>query len=147
MDHSNLAAAAASTALFHGKLSNLQRRAIWERFIKGQVKHLITTDLASRGLDTTNVSHIILFDLPNNMADFMHRIGRTGRPTTSSSIDNSGVDCDDSKVYTTAMQGAHKTLNRGTVYCLITDRDEPKARQIRKALLMNSTNTNSRQPR
>ena len=48
-------------------------------FSKGQQKILITTDLASRGLDLINVSHVINFDMPKHTEEFVHRIGRTGR--------------------------------------------------------------------
>jgi superfamily II DNA/RNA helicase len=48
-------------------------------FSKGHQKILITTDLASRGLDLVNVSHVINFDMPKHTEEYVHRIGRTGR--------------------------------------------------------------------
>lgn len=68
-----------STAALSGDLTQGQRNQIMESFAKGQQKILITTDLASRGLDLVNVSHVINFDLPKHSEEFVHRIGRTGR--------------------------------------------------------------------
>jgi ATP-dependent RNA helicase MRH4 len=42
-------------------------------------KVLVVTDLASRGIDTTQVRHVILYDVPHSSIDFIHRLGRTGR--------------------------------------------------------------------
>jgi superfamily II DNA/RNA helicase len=53
-----------------------------DSFAKGQHKILVTTDLASRGLDLINVSHVINFDMPKHTEEFVHRIGRTGRAGT-----------------------------------------------------------------
>ena len=68
-----------STAALSGDLNQSQRNQIMDGFAKGQQKILITTDLASRGLDLVNVSHVINFDLPKHTEEFVHRIGRTGR--------------------------------------------------------------------
>ncbi|XP_055683650.1 probable ATP-dependent RNA helicase DDX28 [Lutzomyia longipalpis] len=51
----------------------------FERFRRGEVKVLSTTDMGSRGLDTRHVSQVINFDFPLHMADYIHRCGRTGR--------------------------------------------------------------------
>lgn len=68
-----------STIALSGELSQSQRNQIMESFSKGQHKILVTTDLASRGLDLVNVSHVINFDMPKHSEEFVHRIGRTGR--------------------------------------------------------------------
>lgn len=68
-----------STAALSGDLNQSQRNQIMDSFSKGQQKILVTTDLASRGLDLINVSHVINFDLPKHTEEFVHRIGRTGR--------------------------------------------------------------------
>ena len=68
-----------STVALSGDLNQSQRNQIMDGFAKGQQKILITTDLASRGLDLVNVSHVINFDLPKHSEEFVHRIGRTGR--------------------------------------------------------------------
>jgi len=51
-------------------------------------KILVCTDIASRGLDTTTVDHIILFDFPLNPIDYLHRIGRTARAGKKGKITN-----------------------------------------------------------
>jgi superfamily II DNA/RNA helicase len=62
-----------------GELNQGQRNQIMDGFSKGHHKILVTTDLASRGLDLVNVSHVINFDMPKHAEEFVHRIGRTGR--------------------------------------------------------------------
>jgi superfamily II DNA/RNA helicase len=68
-----------SAVALSGELNQGQRNQIMDGFSKGQQKILITTDLASRGLDLINVSHVINFDMPKHTEEFVHRIGRTGR--------------------------------------------------------------------
>jgi superfamily II DNA/RNA helicase len=68
-----------STVALSGELNQGQRNQIMDGFSNGQQKILITTDLASRGLDLINVSHVINFDMPKHTEEFVHRIGRTGR--------------------------------------------------------------------
>lgn len=62
-----------------GELIQQKRNQVIEQFAKGKAQILVTTDLASRGLDLVNVSHVINFDLPRHTEEFVHRIGRTGR--------------------------------------------------------------------
>jgi len=68
-----------SCSALSGELNQGQRNQIMDSFAKGQQKILVTTDLASRGLDLLNVSHVINFDMPKHTEEFIHRIGRTGR--------------------------------------------------------------------
>jgi len=68
-----------SAVALSGELNQSQRNQIMDGFSKGQQKILITTDLASRGLDLINVSHVFNFDMPKHTEEFVHRIGRTGR--------------------------------------------------------------------
>lgn len=63
----------------HGDKSNFQRQAALAKFKDGRVKILVATDVAARGLDIPNVSHVINFDIPATYDDYVHRIGRTGR--------------------------------------------------------------------
>jgi len=66
-------------AVIHGNKSQNQRQAALERFKKNKVQVLLATDIASRGLDISNVTHVINYDLPETYEDYIHRIGRTGR--------------------------------------------------------------------
>ena len=68
-----------SAVALSGELNQGQRNQIMDGFSKGHHKILVTTDLASRGLDLVNVSHVINFDMPKHAEEFVHRIGRTGR--------------------------------------------------------------------
>ena len=63
----------------HGSKRQSQRIRTLERFKKSEIKILIATDVASRGLDIPNVSHVINYDLPESYEAYIHRIGRTGR--------------------------------------------------------------------
>ncbi len=62
-----------------GKLSQQQRNSVMQQFATGKFQVLVTTDLASRGLDLLQVSHVVNFDLPKHPEEYVHRIGRTGR--------------------------------------------------------------------
>jgi superfamily II DNA/RNA helicase len=67
------------TAALSGELAQSERNRIMDGFSRGQQQVLVTTDLASRGLDLLNVSLVINFDLPRHSEEYVHRIGRTGR--------------------------------------------------------------------
>lgn len=62
-----------------GKLSQSSRNSVMQAFATGKHQVLVTTDLASRGLDLLQVSHVVNFDLPKHAEEYVHRIGRTGR--------------------------------------------------------------------
>lgn len=63
----------------HGDLSQAQRDRVMRRFRGGQAEILIATDVAARGLDIPDVSHVINFDIPESTEAYVHRVGRTGR--------------------------------------------------------------------
>ena len=62
-----------------GDMLQSQRAAVMSAFARGQHSILVTTDLASRGLDLSKVGLVVNFDLPKNADEYIHRIGRTGR--------------------------------------------------------------------
>jgi ATP-dependent RNA helicase RhlE len=66
-------------SLIHSGKSQVVRFATLENFHKGLNRILIATDIAARGLDILEVSHVINFDTPKEAGDYIHRIGRTGR--------------------------------------------------------------------
>ncbi|MDZ8120100.1 DEAD/DEAH box helicase [Pontiella agarivorans] len=70
-------------AVLHGDKEQRHRQEILEKFKSGEIPILIATDLAARGIDIENISHIINFDLPNEPETFVHRIGRTARAGAS----------------------------------------------------------------
>lgn len=63
----------------HGNKRQAQRTRTLEMFKRSEIKVLIATDVASRGLDIPNVSHVVNYDLPESYDAYIHRIGRTGR--------------------------------------------------------------------
>ncbi|MBI4059131.1 DEAD/DEAH box helicase [Candidatus Microgenomates bacterium] len=66
-------------ASIHGNKGQSQRQRAITDFKQNRVKVLLATDIASRGLDIENVTHVINFDQPESYEDYIHRIGRTGR--------------------------------------------------------------------
>ncbi len=63
----------------HGNKNFSQRQRALGQFKDNQIKILVATDVAARGLDIPDVSHVINYDLPATYEDYVHRIGRTGR--------------------------------------------------------------------
>ena len=63
----------------HGDMDQFSRTATLEGFKKGEIKYLVCSDVAARGLDIVGMSHVFNFDVPINSEDYVHRIGRTGR--------------------------------------------------------------------
>jgi len=63
----------------HGNKTQNQRQKTLDMFRRNQISILLATDVASRGLDIENVSHVINYDMPESYDDYIHRIGRTGR--------------------------------------------------------------------
>ena len=69
--------------VLHGDRSFSQRRSALEGFKRGVFRVLVATDIAARGIDVTNIGHVINFDLPHCPEDYVHRIGRTARMKTT----------------------------------------------------------------
>lgn len=63
----------------HGDLSQTQRDRVMKKFREGTADILIATDVAARGIDIDNITHVINFDIPQDPESYVHRIGRTGR--------------------------------------------------------------------
>jgi superfamily II DNA/RNA helicase len=78
-----LAAAGHAAAPLHGDMDQRDRGRTVERLRSGAVRLLVATDVAARGLDVRDISHVINFDLPRSAEDYVHRIGRTGRAGAS----------------------------------------------------------------
>ncbi len=105
-DESIMASLEAPPSLLHGHMPERQRQVIVKRFMEGTIRYLFCTDLASRGLDTLAVDHVIMFDFARNTVDFIHRIGRTGRAAG----------------------------RRGLVSCLVSSRDHGLAKVIKESI-------------
>ena len=63
----------------HGDLSQNQRDRVMKKFREGKTDVLIATDVAARGLDIDNITHVVNYDIPQDPESYVHRIGRTGR--------------------------------------------------------------------
>jgi ATP-dependent RNA helicase RhlE len=68
-------------ASLQGNLSQAQRQAVMNGFRSGTFQILVATDVAARGIDVTQISHVINYDMPDTADAYTHRIGRTGRNT------------------------------------------------------------------
>ena len=67
------------TAALHGDMSQGSRTKTINRFKRNEIKVLVATDLASRGIDVKDITHVFNYDMPRFAEDYIHRIGRTGR--------------------------------------------------------------------
>jgi ATP-dependent RNA helicase DeaD len=74
-----LQAAGHSVDEYHGDLSQSQRERLLLRFRQRQVRWVVATDIAARGLHVDDLTHVINYDLPDSVESYVHRIGRTGR--------------------------------------------------------------------
>lgn len=68
-----------SAAALHGDLRQNVRNRTIEQLRRGKIQYLVATDVAARGIDISDLSHVINFDMPKFCEDYVHRIGRTGR--------------------------------------------------------------------
>ena len=96
-----LAKAGFSSTSLQGNLSQSRRQDAMNGFKSGKYQVLVATDIAARGIDVSNVSHVINYDMPSTPDTYIHRIGRTGRAE-----------------------------NSGEAYTLITDEDKQMVRAI-----------------
>ncbi|MPY76567.1 MAG: DEAD/DEAH box helicase [Alphaproteobacteria bacterium] len=77
--HRSLSRHGFEVGALHGDMDQFSRTATLESFKKGEIKYLVCSDVAARGLDIVGMSHVFNFDVPINSEDYVHRIGRTGR--------------------------------------------------------------------
>ncbi|MDP3554430.1 DEAD/DEAH box helicase, partial [Methylocystis sp.] len=77
--HRSLVKHGFSAGALHGDMDQLARMASLDAFKNGDVSLIVCSDVAARGLDIPDVSHVLNFDVPTHSEDYVHRIGRTGR--------------------------------------------------------------------
>src|SRR5262249_49887797 len=77
--HKSLQKHGFSAGALHGDMDQPARMAALELFRKGEMPLLVASDVAARGLDIPDVSHVFNFDVPHHPDDYVHRVGRTGR--------------------------------------------------------------------
>jgi ATP-dependent RNA helicase RhlE len=68
-----------SATSLQGNLSQNRRQEAMDNFRTGRVKVLVATDIAARGIDVSQITHVINYDMPDTAIAYTHRIGRTGR--------------------------------------------------------------------
>ncbi|MDD1463707.1 C-terminal helicase domain-containing protein, partial [Dolichospermum sp. ST_sed2] len=66
-----------AASAMHGDLKQNARNRTLAQFREGEIQFLVATDVAARGIDVTDISHVINYDLPRFHEDYVHRIGRT----------------------------------------------------------------------
>jgi ATP-dependent RNA helicase RhlE len=94
-----------SAASLQGNLSQNRRQAAMKGFRDGSLQILVATDIAARGIDVANISHVINYDIPDTVETYIHRIGRTGR-----------------------------AAKEGEAFTLVTHDDQPQIRAIERVL-------------
>jgi ATP-dependent RNA helicase RhlE len=72
-----------AVAILHSNRTQREREQALSGFREGKFEVLVATDIAARGLDIADVSHVINYDVPQHAEDYVHRIGRTGRAQAS----------------------------------------------------------------
>ncbi|CAE6973603.1 unnamed protein product [Symbiodinium natans] len=77
--HKSLLEHGMNAVCLHGNVHPDKRKQAWEAFGKAKADVMVCTNLASRGLDFSHVHHVVMYDFPLNMADYLHRVGRTAR--------------------------------------------------------------------
>jgi superfamily II DNA/RNA helicase len=105
-------------APLHGDLDQSLRTKTLDRFRAGDLKVLVASDVAARGLDIPAVSHIFNFDVPYHPDDYVHRIGRTGRAGRSGHAYMLATPRDDRQV--DAIEKLTKTAGRGATTNVVT---------------------------
>jgi ATP-dependent RNA helicase RhlE len=88
-----------AVAVLHSNRTQREREDALRGFRQGRYEALVATDIASRGLDIADVSHVVNFDVPQHPEDYIHRIGRTGRAEQSGDALTLMVAADASHVY------------------------------------------------
>jgi len=109
----------------HGDKAQTDRTTALKNFSMGRTPILIATNVAARGLDISNVAHVINYDMPNNIDDYVHRIGRTGR-AGKTGISTAFLGEEDAGIIGKLLQILHETgqeippwleeLNRGKFF-------------------------------
>ena len=88
-----------AAGVLHGGKSQDQREETLEYFRSGKIQILVATDVAGRGLDIPDVTHVINYDMPSKIQPYCHRIGRTGRAGKSGTAITYLMDTDTEVMY------------------------------------------------
>ncbi len=124
---SQLQSAGHSADEYHGDLSQTQRERLLHRFRQCKVRWIVATDIAARGLDVDHLTHVINYDLPDSVENYIHRIGRTGRAGKEGTAISLIHPMDRRK-----MQGIERRTNQALVVCQIPSRAQIEAKHLQK---------------
>ena len=102
------------TSILHGDRSQNQRTNAMEAFRNGRTQVMVATDIAARGIDISDITHVINYDMPNTPEDYVHRIGRTARAEATGDA-FSLVDKEDESMIREIEQVMKKSLPRVTL--------------------------------
>ncbi|MDY6806548.1 MAG: DEAD/DEAH box helicase [Cyanobacteriota bacterium] len=112
---------------YHGNLNQSQRERLLSRFRNQQVRLVVATDIAARGLDVDHLTHVINYDLPDQVESYVHRIGRTGRAGREGTAISLVHPVDKRKVRSIEQHLKQRLQNRS-----IPKRSQIEARQLEK---------------
>ncbi|MBF0506052.1 MAG: DEAD/DEAH box helicase [Nitrospirae bacterium] len=112
-----------NASALHGDFTQARRDEVMYKFREGMLDILVATDVAARGLDIKNVSHVINFSIPQNPDSYVHRIGRTGR------AGKSGIAI----TFVTPREYRHLKLIEQTARTVIDKKKLPSAQDVLKA--------------
>lgn len=112
-----------NASALHGDFTQARRDEVMYKFREGMLDILVATDVAARGLDIKNVSHVINFNIPQNPDSYVHRIGRTGR------AGKSGIAI----TFVTPREYRHLKLIEQTAKTVIDKKKLPSAQDVIKA--------------
>ena len=107
----------------HGDFTQTHRDEVMEKFKKGKLDILVATDVAARGLDIKNVTHVINYSIPQNPESYIHRIGRTGR------AGKSGIAI----TFVSPREYRHLKLIERTAKTTIDKKNLPTSKEVLKA--------------
>lgn len=110
----------------HGDMSQSSRTKTLAEFKAGDIKILVCSDVAGRGIDISDISHVFNMDLPSNAEDYVHRIGRTGRAGKTGKAFSFVVLPTDEKVLTAVETLIGQTIERETIEEKAPSRDNKK---------------------
>lgn len=119
-----------NASALHGDYTQARRDEVMGKFKKGMIDILVATDVAARGLDIKNVTHVINFSIPQNPDSYIHRIGRTGR------AGKSGIAI----TLVTPREYNHLRLIERTAKTTIDRKKLPSSQEVMKAKEKNITN-------
>jgi ATP-dependent RNA helicase DeaD len=110
----------------HGDMEQRARDRMMARFRSGELRFLIATDIVGRGIDVTNISHIVNYDIPEFCDDYVHRVGRTGRMGREG-IAFSFVNPEQGHELTRIEQRINRLLKRDSIPGFYLTHDEERA--------------------